>query len=198
MRASLALCLLAACGGATPERRPDRRLDDDAIEAFGATRADPEPRAASEPRAPLGPIELAGGETLRGLVALVRFEAGESGALPHCALYALRAESGGLEEGRRSVACETAAPDADVPLAPVEAERDPVLRRALAGATLATAPAGDVRLYVTTDRRLVEGHAATPRWPSPAAEDDEPFVARSPENLTELWEAVMYPHRYRP
>ena len=27
---------------------------------------------------------------------------------------------------------------------------------------------------------------------------DEPLVTRSPQNLTELWEAVMYPHRYRP
>ena len=195
MRLSIAWLVLLGCGGTPAGSSPSRPLGDDALEAFGAAPAGPV--EAEHPQAETDAIELAGGETFSALVALVHFDAGD-GTAPQCALYALEAGARGLAEGRLRVGCDASGPDVDVPLAPVEEDRAPRLRRALAGASLTAAEPGEVQLWLTTDRRLVSGTARSPRWPSPDGSESETPVARSPENLSELWEAVMYPHRYQP
>jgi hypothetical protein len=134
---------------------------------------------------------------------LIRFDTG-AGSTPACAVYALRVGAERVEEGRVNIACEAANPRADVQLSPVEETRLPRLVAALAGAQLSqrTATPGEpspraVHLWLTTDRREVEGEASPIRWPSPDGEAAEPAANRSPANLSEVWEAVIYPHRYR-
>jgi len=197
------LLATAACGSTTETRR-HRPLSDDAIAAFGAERSDAPAPSEAEAREAATAIELAGGERLEELRALIRFDAGE-GSDPSCALYALRVRGNGLAEGRVTVACDAAQSTTAVSLAPVEDDRSPRLVAALTGARLD--PGGHdeasvhspraVHLWLTTNRREVDGDAAPIRWPSPNAEATEAPADRSPENLSEVWEAVMYPHRYR-
>ncbi len=199
----LPLVFAVACGGAA-ESTSHRRLSDEDIAAFGAepaSAAEAEPSPESEGEGPSA-IELADGERLEELRALIRFDAGE-GATPTCAVYALRVDPEGAREGRATVACEAAGPDAEVRLAPVEESRLPRLVAALTGARIdpsgATGDASprEIHVWLETDRRRVDGAAAPIRWPAPGAEATEPSAERSPENLSEVWEAVMYPHRYR-
>ncbi len=196
------LAFVLACGGSTETARR-RTLSDEDIAAFGAEPATGEERTASEaPTETSAAIELAGGERLKELRALIRFDAGTGGD-PTCALYALRVEPEGAREGRASVACEVSATDTEVRLSPVEETRLPRLVAALTGAHID--PGGDasaaspreVHLWLETDRRRVDGAAAPIRWPAPGGEASEPSAERSPANLSEVWEAVMYPHRYR-
>jgi hypothetical protein len=192
------------CGGAG-ERSTRRALSDDDIAAFGAERNGQEaPREETRAEARPTAIELANGERLEELRALIRFDAGE-GAAPACAVYALRVGVDRVEEGRVNVSsCDAASVEADVVLSPVEETRLPRLVAALSGAELAqpsasvtaTSPRA-VHLVLTTDRREVEGDAAAIRWPTPDGEASEPSAERSPRDLSELWEAVIYPHRYR-
>ena len=195
------------CGGGEATSGSRRTsLSDDELAAFGA-RPDGAEQGAAAARAPAAggeaeaeAIELVGGERLEALVALVRFEAGQ-GEAPRCALYALRSTDRGLVEGRRSVDCGVVDPTAEIPLAPVEPARVPELRRALRGARLsphADAVGAPVRLWLTTDQRSLDGWAVAARWPSPAADVVVPPIARAPANLSELWEAAMFPERYRP
>jgi hypothetical protein len=195
----------AACGASEAPRH--RSLSDDDIAAFGAepsaSRGDHDALETAASQA----IELADGERLEGLRALIRFDAGQ-GAAPTCALYALRAGGPSLAEGRATVACEDieagGEPDGEVSLAPIEDARGPLLIAALTGATveprtLSSAPASPrtVHVWLTTDRRRIEGAALPVRWPTPGATEPEPPVGHSPANLSEVWEAVMYPERYR-
>lgn len=149
-----------------------------------------------------GSIRLADGQALRSLRALIRFQPDRQEA-PHCALYGLEVEPT-LREGRRALACEVADAFAE-PLtwrAP-EAQRAERLRRALEGASIegeaqaeASNQAEHIRLWVQTDARVVDGEVAPARWPAPGIEAPAAH-GRSPRGLTELWEAVMYPERYR-
>ncbi|MBW2463837.1 MAG: hypothetical protein JRH11_19460 [Deltaproteobacteria bacterium] len=201
----------AACGASEAPRH--RSLSDDDIAAFGAERsassADQDALDGEASQA----IELADGERLEVLRALIRFDPGQ-GAAPTCALYALRAGGPSLAEGRATVACEDTdprgEPDEDVSLAPVEDARGPLLIAALTGATVepravSIAPASPdspasprtVHVWLTTDRRHIEGAALPVRWPIPGATEPEPPVGHRPANLSEVWEAVMYPERYR-
>ena len=147
-------------------------------------------------------IELAGGGRLESFTALVVFDGGGD---PVCALYALRATSAGLEEGRTRIDCPTgglaAIEAAQIRYTAVEDARRAQLESALAGAR-PVAAAGEspgaverISVRVVTDRATVEGPAAPAAWP-PVADEPEPAYAREPRNLTELYEAVMYPHRY--
>jgi hypothetical protein len=197
---SLVLFVTLGCGGSNESTRR-RPLSDEDIAAFGAERAAVEEEEAPTTE-PSSTIQLAGGERLQELRALIRFDAGTGGD-PTCALYALRVEPEGVEEGRATISCETADHDAEVSLAPVDETRLPRLIAALTGAridpagSIATAPPREIHLWLETDRRRIDGRAAPIRWPAPGAEATEAPAERSPENLSEVWEAVMYPHRYR-
>lgn len=199
-----ALGLLAAvvgCGGPAG-RSAGQPLSASDIAAWSGPRA-AAPAAAEAAAPPPSSIELAGGDHLRAFVALVQFEGGPQ---PVCALYALRASGAVLEEGRRSIDCPAdglGALDADdVRHRPVEEPRLAQLRSALAGAR--PVPAGGsppdaveaIRVRVVTDRTTVEGLAAPAAWPSPVETEPDPTYARAPANLTEFYEAVMYPTRY--
>lgn len=198
--AGLVLLFALACGGSGESTR-HRSLSDDDIAAFGAERgaAEEEEEASDEPSSA---IELAGGERLQELRALIRFDAG-TGADPSCALYALHVEPQSVKEGRATISCEEADHQAEVSLSPVEETRLPRLVAALTGAridpadTIASASPREVHLWLETDRRRIDGRAAPIRWPAPGAEATEAPAERSPANLSEVWEAVMYPHRYR-
>lgn len=202
---------LAGCG-ATADRPAGRSISEASLDAWGGPRsaAGAERATSGEPpgeaavAAAAEPIELAGGDRLRAFVALVRFEGGAS---PVCAVYVLRATAGGLQEGRRSIACPTAGLSSvaaeDVRHRPIEEPRLAQLQSALDGARpVAGAASGQlgpvehIAVRVVTDRGTVEGAAAPAAWPSPIEDQPEPSYARAPANLTELYEAVMYPHRY--
>ena len=203
----LALLVAAGCGGASD--RPAGRnapLSDDAIADWGGERA-PARAAREAPSDEEGAerIELADGDELRSFVALVQFEGGAS---PVCAVYALRSTGEGLSEGRRSVACPAeglAAVDADgIPVAPVEEERLGHLTRALAGARPhpeqnvgSPSDVERITVRVITDRRTIEGPASPAEWPSPAEGVPEPTYDHDPATLSQLYEAVMYPHRFQ-
>ncbi len=195
--------LLCACGGAAggaegqPAGRPVSGAELDAWDGRAAAAEEPAP-------APQPAIEFAGGGRLEAFVALVRFEGGGE---PVCAVYVLRARGRDLEEGRRSIPCPAgglAGLGLDgVRLRPVEDARLAQLASALDGARPDPAPAEAgpraverVEVRVVTDRATVEGPAAPAAWPSPVDTEPEPAYRRGPENLTELYEAVMYPHRY--
>jgi hypothetical protein len=200
MRVVWMLALFAiACGGTTETTRR-QPLSHDTIAAFGAERSGPTDEAPEATGATA--IELADGERLEELRALIRFDAG-GGSDPSCALYALQVRGSGLSEGRATVGCESVEPTAQISLVPVDEDRGPRLIAALSGARLdtGTVVAGPspraVHIWLTTDRREVDGNAAPIRWPSPDGEATEAPVERSPANLSEVWEAVMYPHRYR-
>lgn len=202
-----------ACGGASAPPPRSSRLSDDAIADFGAMPGEgdfvPEPaaRAAAAPSAAPA-IELADGERFVELRALIRFRASAEAQM-HCALYALEQTERGLVEGRKTVGCDDAGSAAELPLAPVEDARGPHLHAALLGARPASreeptaalpGPDGAVRhvhVWLATDRRVVDGDAAPVRWPTPAEEGSEVALGRSPATLSEIWEAVMYPERYR-
>lgn len=199
------MLLIGVIGGCAKEtgRPVGGPLSEQGLDAWGAeTAAAPEPEAGPAPTR--ASIELAGGDRLEAFVALVRFDAD---AAPVCGLYVLRAHGGRLEEGRRSVDCPAdglASLDAGgVRHRPVEEPRLAQLRSALSGArAVSDRPgAGDdavehIVVRVITDRRTVEGTAAPAEWPSPIEGRPDPAYARAPANLTELYEAVMYPHRY--
>jgi len=200
--------LTAACGGSEAPRH--RSLNDDDIAAFGAERSASSGDHDAPETAASQAIELADGERLEELRALIRFDPGQ-GAAPTCAVYALRAGGPSLEEGRATVACEDTEPggepDGEVSLAPIEDARGPLLIAALTGATVeprapSSAPASPasprtVHVWLTTDRRHIEGAALPIRWPTPGATEPDPPVGHRPTNLSEVWEAVMYPERYR-
>ncbi|MEM9189088.1 MAG: hypothetical protein AAGF12_07920 [Myxococcota bacterium] len=142
-------------------------------------------------------IALGEGDELRELWGISR----SAGETVRCAIYGLRVGPRGLEEGRKEVGCESsdfASLGAAVSFAPVEEERELLVRRALRGATCRPGPIPDgtetVQLRVVTSRDVYEGVVAQAAWPEPYQEVTP--RQRPPEHLEELWEAAMFPERY--
>lgn len=216
LRASVALpcltVLAAACGGSPasePAEPAAASIDSADIEAWSAGGASPEPsRQRSAEPAAAEPIELAGGERFRMLLALSRVRPASADD-PHCSLYALRLGGPGLEEGRRTVGCEVALdPAPEVGFAPVQPARAEHLRAVLTGARAATGRVSErakrygedveyrITVRIVTDERSVEARVPPVEWPPPGAAEPEPALGRKPASLSELWEAVMFPHRF--
>jgi len=195
------LVLLCACGGAEEHSARSGPSDID-LHAWSGGAA---PASAAQPaEEPVAAIELAEGESFRGIVALAE-TADVDGAAHHCALYSIRVSDRGLEEGRLSIPCPSdglaSSPISELRYQVVEEARSAQLSAALRGAAARrTAPgstSGDrVRVRLTTDRRQLEGEVPQPRWPAPYEEGRETPRGSPPADLAELWEAVMFPGRY--
>lgn len=201
------LAVLGCLGCGSAHDRPagqSTTLSGDALDAWeGGEAAAPAPETAIADGPGAAPvIELAGGGRLESFTALVVFDGGGD---PVCALYRLRATSAGLEEGRTSIECPAgglaAAAAAQIRYTVVEEPRRGQLASALEGARAVAAEGGGggalerISVRVVTDRATVEGPAAPASWP-PVADEPEPVYPHQPRNLSELYEAVMYPHRY--
>lgn len=198
-----ALFLLVGCGG-TQDRPAGRTLSGAALDEWAGGAPATEPAARAEPaRSGRAAIELAGGDRLEAFIALVVFE---GGGAPVCAVYALRSTDAGLEEGRRTIPCPeqglAAVRAADIRYRAIDDPRRAELTAALAGARVEptdgdpTAAIERIAVRVVTDRRTVEGSASPASWP-PVDDAPEPSYAHAPRNLSEVYEAVMYPGRFR-
>ena len=211
IRSSSSLALVSAlvgsvaCGGTT-DRPAGRPLSAAELDAWGGAPApQPEPAPGPGPSAHPAAIELAGGDRFQAFVALVVFD---GGAQPVCAVYALRAAAAGLEEGRHTIDCPEAGlasvEPGEVRYVAVEAPRLDHLEAALAGArpiaqpSTAARPGATERIAVrlVTTGGTIEGPAAPPTWPSPVEGAPEPNYEHAPRDLSELYEAVMFPHRF--
>lgn len=221
-----AVVLAAACGGAPAQREPAHRWAVDApwIEpapaGASARPADEVPARRRDARAS-SIVELADGARLQTIVAVTWFDtslevassrpAGADGSFSRCAVYALRVTARGLEEGTRSLPCPEGGVNGvsleSIPFRAVESDRARELARVLPGAdarpatAAAAAPAQPgradrIQVRVTTDRGTIDGSVGPVRWPSPASDEPERPLGRKPQNLGELWEAVLYPTRY--
>jgi hypothetical protein len=215
--------LLAGCGGGpTVGPKEPGSLGDEELAGWGGSR-DSSPGGAADDRGQHSGagIPLASGEQLRILVARTYYEVEETAGAKSargadCSVYVLRATGEGLVEGRRSSGCPKEKGRGGIParmdFERVEPPRLQHLRTVLRGARPATdkhekgeamlrEPPPGVRyrttLEVTTDQRTIKGRVGQPAWPPPTGETLREPLGRGPRGLSELWEAVLYPHRYR-
>jgi hypothetical protein len=208
---------LAACGAPAVERGS---TDLDLAGWAGVPELPATPRTATVEAAVAAPIELAGGERFRSLVALSKTTVMRpDGIARTCAAYSLRVGEHGLEEGQLAVACTNStasssasspgdsspsSPDgsaiaAQIAHVPLDAPRSAHVHAALVGATAGPAPIvsqPSVRIRLETDRRALEAAVAQVRWPAPYEDGNETPRGTPPHDIAELYEAVMYPGRY--